>query len=65
MVGDSDGVVVLPLGIAEELAQDALEIATYDEFAEQRIAAGRSIIDIFPPSDKVTQEYNEWKKTRD
>lgn len=64
VVGDGDGVVVLPAGIAEELATEALETATYDEFAEQRIAAGRSIIDIFPPADDVLREYREWKKSR-
>jgi regulator of RNase E activity RraA len=64
VVGDNDGVVVLPAGIAEELATEALETATYDEFAEQRIAAGRSIMDIFPPADDVLREYQEWKKSR-
>ncbi len=64
IVGDSDGVVALPAGIAEELATEALETATYDEFAEQRIAAGRSIMDIFPPADDVLREYQEWKKSR-
>ena len=46
------------------LATEALETATYDEFAEQRIAAGRSIMDIFPPADDVLREYQEWKKSR-
>ena len=46
------------------LATEALETATYDEFAEQRIAAGRSIMDIFPPADDVLREYREWKKSR-
>lgn len=64
VVGDNDGVVVLPADIAEELATEALETATYDEFAEQRIAAGRSIMEIFPPADDVLREYHEWKKSR-
>jgi regulator of RNase E activity RraA len=64
VVGDNDGVVVLPVGIADELATEALETATYDEFAEQRITAGRSIMDIFPPADDVLREYQEWKKSR-
>ena len=64
VVGDRDGVVVLPAAMAEELAAEALETATYDEFAEQRIAAGRSIMDIFPPATDVLREYAEWKKSR-
>jgi regulator of RNase E activity RraA len=65
VVGDNDGVVVLPAETAEELAMEALETATYDEFAEQRIAAGRSIMDIFPPADDVLREYQEWKRSRE
>jgi regulator of RNase E activity RraA len=64
VVGDSDGVVILPASLADELALEALETATYDEFAEQRIAAGRSIIEIFPPGADVLREYDEWKKSR-
>jgi regulator of RNase E activity RraA len=64
VVGDNDGVVVLPANLADELATEALETATYDEFAERRIAAGRSIMDIFPPANDVLREYDDWKKSR-
>jgi regulator of RNase E activity RraA len=64
VVGDNDGVVVLPSALADELAMEALETATYDQFAEERIAAGRSIMDIFPPAKEVLREYDEWKKSR-
>jgi hypothetical protein len=48
----------------DELAKEALETATYDEFAEQMITAGRSIMEIFPPGKDVLREYDEWKKSR-
>jgi regulator of RNase E activity RraA len=64
VVGDGDGVVVLPAAMAEELAFEALETATYDEFAETRIAAGGSIMDVFPPSDDMQRQYEAWKKGR-
>ena len=62
--GDGDGVVVLPAAMVDELAAEAVETARFDEFAEQKIAEGRSIIDIFPPSEAVQGEYAAWKKTR-
>jgi len=64
VVGDSDGVVILPAALADELAVEALETATFDEFAEKQIAAGKSIMDIFPPSESVSREYEAWKKSR-
>jgi len=64
VVGDRDGVVVLPAAIAEELAIEAQETFAYDEFAEGKIAAGGSIMDVFPPSDPVQREFDAWKKAR-
>lgn len=64
VVGDGDGVVVLPAAMADELAAEATEAADFDAFAEQQIVRGRSILDVFPPSDEVLAEYRAWKKTR-
>ena len=64
VVGDRDGVVVLPAALADELALEAAETAAYDEFAEAKIAAGLSIMDVFPPSEAMVSEFAAWKKTR-
>ena len=64
VVGDSEGVVILPAAMAEELAEEAAETAAYDEFAEEKILEGRSIIGLFPPSDEIRREYEVWRKAR-
>jgi regulator of RNase E activity RraA len=63
IVGDSDGVVVLPAEMADDLAIEAMETTKFDEFAELQINLGRSIIDVFPPTPEMLLEYEGWKKT--
>ena len=64
IVGDADGVVAVPLHLAEELIGEAQEATVYDEFAEAEIARGRSIIGLYPPTAESTAQFNTWRKAR-
>ena len=64
MVGDSDGVVVLPANIADEVAKDAAAQEALEEFLLQKIDAGASLPGTYPPNAATLAEYEEWKKTR-
>ena len=48
MVGDCDGVVVIPPDIVDAVAEEAVATTLYDEFAEAEVARGRSLIGLFP-----------------
>jgi regulator of RNase E activity RraA len=48
VVGDSDGVVVIPAAHAEEIANEAWEMTQYEIYAETRIAGGASLYDVYP-----------------
>src|SRR5262249_34554138 len=47
IVGDTDGVVVVPAALAEEVAFDALEQERREAWALQRVRAGESIRGIY------------------
>jgi regulator of RNase E activity RraA len=65
IVGDGDGVVVIPPEMANEVAAEALATTLYDEFAEEEVAKGRSLIGLFPtPNDDAKRDFEAWKKTR-
>jgi regulator of RNase E activity RraA len=64
IVGDIDGVVVIPAHLADEVAAEAYETMRYEEFAEAMIAAGRSIYGLFPPTPESRQEYDAWRLAR-
>ena len=48
MVGDAEGVVVVPAAMAEEVAHDATEQELREEWALERVQAGDSVRDTFP-----------------
>jgi regulator of RNase E activity RraA len=63
MVGDSEGVIAIPASCANEVATEAYEMTRYDGFAAEQIAAGRSLLGIYPPNDTARREFEEWKRS--
>jgi regulator of RNase E activity RraA len=61
VIGDADGVVVLPADIAEEVARDAVEQDQIEAWIRQRIENGDSIVGVYPPNEKTKAEYEAWK----
>jgi regulator of RNase E activity RraA len=65
LVGDCDGVVVIPPELAEEVASEASATTLYEEFAEEEIARGRSLVGLFPVAgDEAKRDFAVWKKAR-
>jgi regulator of RNase E activity RraA len=57
IVGDGEGVVVLPASMAGEIARDAYAKEQYEDWALKRIQQGSSILDVYPPNDATYAEY--------
>jgi 5-oxopent-3-ene-1,2,5-tricarboxylate decarboxylase/2-hydroxyhepta-2,4-diene-1,7-dioate isomerase len=64
LVGDAEGVVVVPAALAEEVAADALEQERREGWALERVKAGESIRGIYPLSDARRADYEAWRKAR-
>jgi len=64
IVGDADGVVVLPFALAEEIAHAALEVEEREAFALERVKAGESFRGLYPLSDERRPDYENWKAKR-
>lgn len=64
LVGDDDGVIVIPLDLVDQAIEGAKEIVEYDEFVEERLAAGASLIGLYPASDESRRAYAVWRKSR-
>jgi len=60
LVGDADGVVVLPPAIAAELLADAREQERQEEFIAARVALGDPLDGLHPLSDARRPEYEAW-----
>ncbi|HWH93522.1 MAG TPA: fumarylacetoacetate hydrolase family protein [Baekduia sp.] len=64
VVGDAEGVVVLPAALAEQVAHDALEQEDRETWALERVQAGESIRGVYPIADERRAEYERWRTTR-
>jgi regulator of RNase E activity RraA len=61
LVGDGEGVVAIPAKVAEEVAHDAYEQERLEEFIQQKIAGGASIVGVYPPNEETKAEYARWR----
>jgi regulator of RNase E activity RraA len=64
LVGDGDGVIVLPRQLAAELARDSAEQERAEEFILSKIEAGSSIVGVYPMNDDTQAEYQRWLTQR-
>jgi 5-oxopent-3-ene-1,2,5-tricarboxylate decarboxylase / 2-hydroxyhepta-2,4-diene-1,7-dioate isomerase len=64
VVGDAEGVVILPAAIAEEIARDAAEQEHREAWALERVQAGESIRGVYPLSVKRTPDYERWRENQ-
>lgn len=63
VVGDVDGVVIIPPDIVDEVAAECAAQTLYDTFAEEEVANGRSLIGLFPTvSDQAKADFGAWRK---
>jgi len=60
VVGDADGVVVLPPAIAAEVLADAREQERQEEFITTRVARGEPIDGLYPLGDARRADYQAW-----
>jgi len=64
VVGDAEGVVIIPAHLAEEVAQGAYEQEIREEFFQEKVAGGASIVGVYPPNDETLAEFEQWRRER-
>ena len=65
IVGDGEGVLVIPANMADEVAREALEVEEREAFALDRVKSGESIRGIYPLSTDRLEEFEQWRRNRD
>lgn len=65
IVGDAEGVVVLPAHLAAELADEAVEMTAFEDFVTEEVMKGRSILGLYPATDERTvSEFAAWRAAK-
>jgi len=62
LIGDDDGVVLIPDALVAEVAAAALEQELEERFITEEVAAGASIDGLYPIGDRWRDRYQQWRK---
>ena len=65
MVGDGEGVIVIPAHLAAEIAAEAVEMTAFEDFVTEQVMTGRSIIGLYPATDEEARgDFAAWRKAK-
>jgi 5-oxopent-3-ene-1,2,5-tricarboxylate decarboxylase / 2-hydroxyhepta-2,4-diene-1,7-dioate isomerase len=64
LVGDADGVIVIPAALAEEVAFASLDQHEREEWSLERVQAGESVRGVYPVSEARMAEFEAWRAGR-
>ena len=65
VVGDAEGVVVIPAAIADEIAVEAVEMTAFEDFVTEKVQEGRSILGLYPPTEEQSRrDFEQWRNAK-
>jgi regulator of RNase E activity RraA len=65
IVGDAEGVVVIPAHLADEIATEAVEMTAFEDFVTEEVQKGRSTLGLYPPTDEQAKvDFAAWRKAK-
>lgn len=63
VVGDAEGVIVIPVHLADEIADEAVEMTAFEDFVTEKVREGRSIIGLYPAThDQTVADFKAWRE---
>src|SRR6201981_1368418 len=63
ILGDSDGVIVIPAHLADEIANETFEMTAFEDFVTAQVQKGHSIFGLYPATDDQTlTDFAAWRK---
>jgi regulator of RNase E activity RraA len=65
IVGDDDGCICIPAHIADEIADEAVEMTAFEDFVTEKVKEGRSILGLYPATEEKTRaDFAAWRKAK-
>ena len=65
IVGDDDGVMVIPAHLADDVANQAQKMEAYEAYVTEKVLEGRPIIGLYPLTSKDNiKDFENWKASK-
>ncbi|MFQ0815900.1 hypothetical protein AVM02_08270 [Brucella anthropi] len=65
LVGDADGVMVIPAHLCEEIADECIGMEVFEDFVLEEVKNGAAIIGLYPCTKEENQrKFDDWRKGR-
>jgi len=64
IVGDGEGVVVIPAHLAADVAEQAVEQEKMEVFILERVQAGAKLAGTYPPNEETKAAFAKWRQER-
>jgi regulator of RNase E activity RraA len=65
LVGDDDGVVVIPLALVEKVVQELAIHEEREEYIRGLLAQGVPLDGVYPTREEIEQQFQSWRQSRD
>ena len=63
IVGDDEGVAVIPLSMADAIAAEAKEMTAFEDFVTERVKEGAAVIGLYPATTEETKAaFEAWRQ---
>jgi len=65
IVGDNDGVMVIPADLADVVAEEGTKMEIFEDFVTEKVMEGQTIIGLYPATNEQTLvDFEAWKKEK-
>lgn len=65
VVGDGEGVIVIPAHLADEVADEAVEMTVFEDFVTEKVQEGRTILGLYPATEEQTKvDFAAWRQEK-
>jgi regulator of RNase E activity RraA len=63
VIGDGDGVAIIPAHLVEEITAEAVEMTAFEDFVTEEVTKGRTIVGLYPPTEEQSKvDFAAWRK---
>ncbi|PTT90299.1 ribonuclease activity regulator RraA [Pelomonas sp. HMWF004] len=65
VVGDAEGVIIIPAHLADEIADEAVQMTVFEDYVQEKVMGGRSVLGLYPPTDPdVAADFAAWRASK-